>query len=862
MHDSPEMLRVRGMLALLAFVVVAITSGCSRAKYRIQADREAYAVIAERNADPRWCATDFGIDMDSRSRFYDPYNPDRSPMPADDPASHQYMQAVDGKKGWSHWDDNGERIGLENPAWVGALTDYVDVAQDDAVKLNVDSALQLAYMHSPAQQTQLETLYLSALDVTAERFRLDTQFFGGYDAKYEHLGSLIPPALRYDPVLGRFVVTPPIHGAGVENNRVTVGRPFGVDPALQARRHFATAGELLVGFANSFVFEFTGNDSNLAASLANFSFIQPLLRGAGKDVALEQLTLAERGLLADLRAYYQYRQGFYTQVAIGELGVVGPQRGNNSTRLVSYSGQSFIGGYVGLLQQLQQIRNAEDNLSLQQRTLDQLVALLNVGIIDLVQVDQFRQNIFTDKARLLQSRNDFALALDRYKTLTLGLPPDVPVELDDQLIRQFQLVAREATAVQDSIIALRDRVGQLPNDATIDLLRPILDDFFAMLKLAERQLNDTRGDLVRMKAAVPARERFMDDDERQQYRQDREHLAETLADLQQQFQAAETALNQLQDSLSTEAPAVVERRLTIWLNSMLRLVQRSILVQARARLDTVTIDTVELQPRDAFDIALANRLDFMNARASLVDSWRSIQVNADALQSVLNVTADGNLRTARNNPISFRAPTANLRMGFEFDAPFTRLLERNAYRESLINYQQSRRGFIQSCDALHLGVRQLLREIEQLRKSLEIQRSAVAIAIQRVDMTRASLYAPVPPPRPGQRAAQFGPTAAINLLSAQSALRDTQNAFLGVWLNYYAAKMRLAREMGVMLLDRDGAWMENAINGDPAAPEELPPPVPADLIEAVNSDPLPPPAAPVETPAEAGDGAAADRPNE
>ncbi len=844
----------------MACIVVA--NGCSRAKYRLQADREAYDVIAERNTDPRWCAPDFGIDMDRRSRFYDPCHPDRSPMPADDPASHQYMQLVDGKKGWSHWDDNGERIGLENPAWAAALADYVDVGQDDAVQLSVDSALRLAYMHSPAQQTQLETLYLSALDVTAERFRLDTQFFGGYDAKYEHLGSLVPPALRYVPVLGRYVVTPPIHGEGVENNRVTVGRPFGADPALQARRRFATAGELLVGFANSFVFEFTGNDSNLAASLANFSFIQPLLRGAGKDVALEQLTLAERGLLADLRAYHQYRQGFYTQVAIGELGVVGPQRGNHSTRLVSYSGQGFVGGYVGLLQQLQQIRNAEDNLNLQQRTLDQLVALLNVGIIDLVQVDQFKQNVFNDKARLLQSRNEFALALDRYKTLTLGLPPDVPVELDDQLIRQFQLVAREATAVQDSIIALRDRVGQLPNDATIDSIRPILDDIFALFTLAERQLNDTQGDLLRMNAEVPARERFMDDDERQQYRQDREHLAETLADLQQQFQAAETALSQLQDGLSTEAPAVIERRLTIWLNNMLRLVQRSILVQARARLDTVTIDTVELQPRAAFAIALANRLDFMNARASLVDSWRSIQVNADALQSVLNVTADGNLRTARNNPVSFRAPTANLRMGFEFDAPFTRLLERNAYRESLINYQQSRRGFIQSCDALHLGLRQLLREIEQLRESLEIQRGAVAIAIQRVDMTRASLYAPVPPPRPGQRAAQFGPTAAINLLSAQAALRDTQNAFLGVWLNYYAAKMRLAREMGVMLLDRDGAWTENVINGDRAAPEELPPPVPADLIEAMDSARLPPPGTPPADPVAPGDSAAADRSNE
>ena len=84
----------------------------------------------------------------------------------------------------------------------------------------------------------------------------------------------------------------------------------------------------------------------------------------------------------------------------------------------------------------------------------------------------------------MQSRNDFALALDRYKTSTLGLPPDLPVELDDQLIRQFQLVAREATSVQDSIIALRDRVGQLPNEAAIDSIRPILADIFAVLEPA------------------------------------------------------------------------------------------------------------------------------------------------------------------------------------------------------------------------------------------------------------------------------------------------------------------------------------------------------------------------------------------
>jgi hypothetical protein len=130
------------------------------------------------------------------------------------------------------------------------------------------------------------------LDVTTERFRLDTQFFGGYDAKYNHNGSL-------------------------KSDQLIVG----ADPTLQAQRKFANAGELLVGFANSFVVEFGSNGTNFISSLANFSFIQPLLRGAGRDIALEQLTFVERALLANLRAYNQYRQGFYTQVAIGELGL-------------------------------------------------------------------------------------------------------------------------------------------------------------------------------------------------------------------------------------------------------------------------------------------------------------------------------------------------------------------------------------------------------------------------------------------------------------------------------------------------------------------------------------------------------------
>jgi outer membrane protein TolC len=831
---------------LLMLATLLLAGGCSRSKYRVQADKEAYGTIAERNCDPRWATRDYGIELDPRSRFYDPYKPDCSPMPLDDPASHQYLQCVYGKKGWQHWLDHGVRRDLENPTWRQALDGYVATTPDGKIKLNIDSALNLAYMHSPTHQNQLETLYLSALDVTAERFRLDSQFFGGYDARYLHQGSLVPARLTFDPTLERYVVTEPFDGA--ESNALTVGRPSGVDPALQLTKRFATAGELLVGFANSFVFEFTGGDRNLSASLANFSFIQPLLRGAGRDIALEELTFVERALLANLRAYSQFRQGFYTQVAIGELGVIGPQRRSRRTTLTSFSGQGGLGGYLGLLQQLQQIRNNEDNLRLQRRTLDRLEAFLDEGAIDLVQVDQFRQNVENERANLLIARNNFELALDRYKSGTLGLPPDLAVELDDSLLKQFQLIPRKASAIVESLIQLQQVVGQLSPDTSVSDLEIVLRDVDVIIESVREEFASAREDLARMEKAVPVRQQKMTEDDKAKFQQERARLYAKLEKLEQAFVVEVGKLVELRAAFSDATRAANKRQTVSWFQEFLRLVEQLVLVPAQARLEALTVEPLQLDSQDAFRIALDNRLDFMNGRASLVDSWRLIQVSADALQSILDVTASGDVRTARNNPLSFRAPTANLRMGLEFDAPFTRLLERNAYRESLIEYQRRRREFIQSRDGLHLGVRQLLRQIGQLQESLEIQRRAVTIAIRRVDVLQATLSAPPPRRDPGQQAAQFNQTTVINLLSAQSSLRDTQNRLLGVWLDYYATRMRLARELGIMTLDNEGRWLELPLpQSTPATPtgaepEELPPPpmIPVWNAPELNIHRLPP----------------------
>ncbi len=859
-------------------------------------------------------------------------------MPVDDPASHRYMQRVDGMKGWKHWDDNGVRANLENPKWRVQLAEYAEMTDANAVRLDIDSAVQLAYVHSPLHQTTLETLYLTSLDVTGERFRLDTQFFGGSGLAYNQQGTVTPATIAYDPVLNQYDVVGPFSVPG--SNRLTAKT---VD--LQAKRRTATAGEVLVGFANSFAFEFTGGEVSLGSSIANFSFVQPLLRGAGRHVALEQLTLSERRLLANLRAYSQFRQGLFTQIVIGELGVAGPQRAGLNTSLQSFSGIGGVNGYLGLLQQAQQIRYTEDNLRLQLRTLDRLEALYDNELIDIVQVDQFRQNIEVTRATLLDQTNSLQFAIDNYKTQILGLPSDLPIDLDEELVQQFQLFPIESTSLLESLLELQNRIGEigelsdlaarvelldeqlatLPKQDFADVDRTlrrlqalveatgkrvrnlermqdvepgevsqqlsdagerlenvidalteesfeetiaedskgfaellllcrgvleqskaqdsssepeqVLDDAEQLVAPVRELFSSARSDLQRLEEVAPQRERNMNADEKARFKRERTRLEDRLDELETGetgFDVAVKDLGQLRDSYTENSGVQTVRGLTAWIQSYLQLVERLSLIPAQARLEVVAVEEVEMEPEAAFQIALSNRLDFMNGRAALVDRWRAIQIAANALQSDLSITGSGDVRTAKNNPVDFRAATSRLQLGVEFDAPLARLLERNGYRESLIQYQQNRRNLIQSQDSLQKGLRSLLRTLKQRRLQLEIQRRAVTIALRRVDQTQLSLLTPPPQGQPGARP-QINPTTAINLLSAQGSLQTSQNSFLAAWLDYYAARLRLYRELGVMQLDPSGRWIENSggfgVSSDSDSMDSLPPPVPQEAMD-------------------------------
>ena len=88
----------------------------------------------------------------------------------------------------------------------------------------------------------------------------------------------------------------------------------------------------------------------------------------------------------------------------------------------------------------------------------------------------------------------------------------------------------------------------------------------------------------------------------------------------------------------------------------------------------------------AIQAALTSRLDLMNARAQVMDSWRQIAVTANALQGVFNVEYDYKAVSPTNasQPFAFSGSRSTSQLVFNVQLPLVRSrLRRNAYRSRL-----------------------------------------------------------------------------------------------------------------------------------------------------------------------------------
>jgi hypothetical protein len=448
--------------------MLAPLSGCSRSKARVRADRDAYHLLDQKSTVAGGDVGQYRITVDPRSRMFDEESPDCPPMPPDDPTSHHYMMEVDGKKGAKYWKKAPRTPWVDPPNWRATLP----VDEQGRLVLDTNAAVRLGLINDPDYQQELEEL-----------FRFDAQLFGGSAVDYVVQGR---ERTANGESSSQLFVSP---------SSSTLG-PATPNP-WRIQRLTAFGGEMVVGLANTLVWQFSGPNDYTSRTLLDFSIVQPLLRNGGRIRVLERLTVAERTLLANVRSMERFRREYYMNVVTGRFPGGGPQRrggllggaglsgfagvnlqvgnfgggffgggGNNA----GVAGAAAAGGYLGLLQQQKVLSNQRANVAALRDSTLQLVASYDAGRIDRFQVDLARQALFNAQSQLLRAEADYQTSLDAFK-VELGLPPDLELVVAEPLLEPFNLLSPEVTDLQNKVATVL-LAGNEPIDAASENATP------------------------------------------------------------------------------------------------------------------------------------------------------------------------------------------------------------------------------------------------------------------------------------------------------------------------------------------------------------------------------------------------------
>ncbi len=830
-------------------------TGCTRKKYRMSADKEVYGLLNNvGDPDTLWSMNDFTIEENGQSRYANPYDRDKQPMPQDDALAHRYMEEVDGKRGSRKWNKNGCTDLVENPSWKESLPRD----EEGRILLNQDTIFDLALLHSPSYRTALENVYIAALNVTAERFAFDTQFFGGDSLFYTNQG-----AFRSD-----------------STSRLTNEIGPGSAGAVASRK-LATGGDVIVNIANSMVWTFGGGGQTFSPTTTlGYGITQPFLRGAGRQIVLESLTRSERQLLANVRQLAFYQQGFYIGVLTGSYAVNAPSSGGYPSRNVGSVSRS---GYYGLLSSQVQIRNQIAQVQSLKENLDQYEEFFKAGKLDnSLQVEQVRSQFLSGQSTLMSLKNSYENSIESY-LISIGLPPDLgDVAIEDSLLDQFTLMSPGMTTLYEQ---MNDEIERLHNRQ-----EPMSDNVYALIQEFYRGIlegdKDLLADFDHLLNTVPSRTASMEalakrlaeeqpeldrsicdtvafHDRIEAIRSDYHAIKEEIQDLFRLMDLTikrydpqtlasmivETRANPssspfdretvdlilklrledifdedklseeiTDDSLRVGRVTTGEMNATgttydirepyrYWVSTCLSALSEKLttfrLVQTRIRLESVELPVIDLDPVEAFAVARENRLDWMNARSELVDTWRNIEIVANQLKSYMSVSVSGQARSSGSNPLHFDAQDMEMSTSLKFDAPLTRLLERNEYRRALISYDQARRSYYSYVDNVNMQIRQTLRAIYHNQLDLELKRESVRVSIIQVHQAQLKLSKPAT-----SASRSVGDTSARDLVEALNSLLSSQNNFMTTWLEYQVQRMAILLELGLFEIDENGRWID------------------------------------------------------
>ncbi len=775
-----------------------VSAGCTRAYYRDYADRDVYNILKERLIDWRWKVPERPVEAPPISRMADLNDPNHEALVTDDVGARRYQVSSRFPFEYHGWKKRG-MTPIEDLSW----QPYIPLESDGKVLLSKDSIMRIAMVNSRDYQFAFENVYLSALSLTLARFQFMIQGYSDWGAFYSPLTADGTP------------LTSPTTTVGTIPSPGTVGITDAAKPAptppnlnnqllLTAANGFTlnlmSGGQFLVNLANSILFEYSNKGVQVVSPNLTVSFVQPLLRGAWARIVTQSLSLQERSVLYNLRAFAEFRRQFYVSFVTGATG----------TTFSSSFGAST--GYLELLNQLQLIRNLEKNVESSRQNLTLLEAEFprSKSALDVALVANQYQ---TFQASLLFNQAELQTLLDGFK-INLGLPTEVEVRIDDSPLDQFELNDERLEAMRTRTEALLLRLVQsdeLPRAALLDVaqkLKTMYDELEAIhdkllvesqrwqKKLDATQKQGFQGPEGPHKKEIYDRERVLSG-----------RLQQTLIEVNEDIDKGQDGVVTYLAKLDATAPKEATQKLRDLVGKEFRALFSAVSVtQTRIRVFLIELPPVDLTVNQAIQIALLNRLDLQNSLATVTDAWRAVEVDANQLMGFLNFVYNGNFNESPNHNGLFHFDAGNTiqTFGLQFDAPINRRQERNTFRADQIQYQRTRRAYMQNRDTIVQQIRLDMRNLELFERTFEVNREQILSAATQLESAEEDVRVPV----------DANPSATLALLQALNSVLSARNALIQTWVLYETNRLSLFRDFDLMDIDSNGVWTNE---NDPTA---------------------------------------------
>lgn len=416
-------------LKRLALITACLSVGCAPSWYREDADRQVLSIVKSQQGKTVGYVAPISVPVNEPAKptrkSYVPLPTTTLPNPLQDvivtrlpgrrigvlgPAATPSQEPTQKASSASTQPTAVERVRnlLRTPYELGP-----DAGIATGHRFGLFESIAYAVEHSREYQTQMETLYLSALDVTLQRHLFDPRPFANVRTSYD--GGQKNVAYR---------------------SAMTVTGEAGV------RQQLPLGGEIVASGLVSFIDALNDNTQGGENAQLALTGSIPLLRDAG-FVNLEPLIQSERNVVYAVRAFETYRRNFATQVA---------------------------SDYFNLLTQQQRIRNRYLQYQSSVDFVNRTLAFFDSGQVDGIEVQRVQNQLLESEDEVNTALQNYENALDRFK-LRIGMPMDEPLQV---VSVQLDVPVPKLDAVEASILARQFRLDlQTVRDRVDDARRRV-----------------------------------------------------------------------------------------------------------------------------------------------------------------------------------------------------------------------------------------------------------------------------------------------------------------------------------------------------------------------------------------------------